>query len=93
MCLIKSGTLSVVINIMQEMLNKFNDFVLKSELNGVWRLFNAEQKEYTWSRKKPFTARRVDYILSTDTIFSNVHDCSIHSMAQSDHRLVLKQTL
>ena len=23
--------------------NKFNDFVLKSELNDVWRLFNAEQ--------------------------------------------------
>ena len=27
--------------------NKFNEFVLKSELNDVWRLFNAEQKEYT----------------------------------------------
>ena len=23
--------------------NKFNDFVLKSELNDAWRLFNAEQ--------------------------------------------------
>ena len=68
--------------------NKFNDFVLKSELNDVWRLFNAEQKEYTWSRKNPFTARRLDYILSTDTILNNIHDCSIHSVAQSDHRLV-----
>ena len=64
--------------------NKFNEFVLKSELNDVWRLFNAEQ----WSRKTPFTARRLDYILSTDTILNNIHDCSIHSVAQSDHRLV-----
>ena len=68
--------------------NKFNDFVLKSEVNDAWRLFNAEQKEYTWSRKNPFTARRLDYILSTDTIFNNIHDCSVHSVAQSDHRLV-----
>ena len=27
-------------------------------------------------------------ILSTDTILNNIHDCSIHSVAQSDHRLV-----
>ena len=47
-----------------------------------------EQKEYTWSRKNPFTARRLDYILSTHTILSNIHDCLIHSVAQSDHRLV-----
>ena len=33
--------------------NKFNEFVLKSELNDAWRLFSAEQKEYTWSRKNP----------------------------------------
>ena len=63
--------------------HKFNDFVLKSELNDVWRLFNAEQKEYTWSRKNPFTARRLDYILSTDTIFNHIHDCSIHSVVRS----------
>ena len=68
--------------------NKFNDFVLKSEVNDAWRLFNAELKEYTWSRKYPFTARRLDYILSTDTIFNNIHYCSVHSVAQSDHRLV-----
>ena len=61
--------------------NKFNAFVLKSELNDIWRLFNAEQNEYTWSRKNPFTARRLDYILSTDTILNNIHDCSVHSMA------------
>ena len=63
--------------------NKFNDFVLKSEQNDVWRLFSAEQKQYTWSRKTPFTARRLDYILSTDTFFNNIYDdCSIHSVAQ-----------
>ena len=38
--------------------------------------------------KRFFTARRLDYILSTDTIFNNIHDCSIHSVTQSDHRLV-----
>ena len=40
--------------------------------------------------KNPFTALRLDYILSTDTIFNNIHDCSIHSVAQSD-RLVKKK--
>ena len=38
--------------------------------------------------KKTFTARRLDYILSTDAILNNIHDCSVHSVAQSDHRLV-----
>ena len=32
--------------------NKFNDFVLKSELNDAWRLFNAEQKECIHGRGK-----------------------------------------
>ena len=35
-------------------MNKFNDFVLKSELNNVWRLFNAEQKGVDMVEEKPF---------------------------------------
>ena len=43
--------------------------------------------------KRFFTARRLDYILSTDTIFNNIHDCSVHSVTQSDHRLVFLKKL
>ena len=34
--------------------------------------------------EKPFYIRGLDYILSTDTILNNIHDCSIHSVPQSD---------
>ena len=68
--------------------NAFNAFITECDLTDVWRLFNTDCKEFTWSRAKPFTARRLDYILSTDNVFSKIMECSIQSVAQSDHRLV-----
>ena len=68
--------------------NAFNTFITQSDLNDVWRLFNSSDKEFTWSRANPFTARRLDYIFSTDSVFDKIMECSIHSVAQSDHRLV-----
>ena len=66
----------------------FNAFIAESELNDVWRMFNTNKKEYTWSRNNPFTARRLDYIFATDSVFDGIENCCIESIAQSDHRTV-----
>ena len=65
----------------------FHDMVLNCELNDVWRLYHPEEKVYTWSRKSPFTARRLDYLFTTDAIFDKSLACDIVSMPLSDHRL------
>ena len=40
---------------------------------------------FTWSRKSPFIARKLDYILEFDELLNKYHDCQMHSVAQSDH--------
>lgn len=72
----------------QREIRALNSFVSQSELNDTWRLFNANMKEYTWSRKHPFIARRLDFVFSSDSVFNRIHECSVHSVPQSDHRLV-----
>ena len=53
-----------------------------------WRICHGQAKEYTWSRKTPFTARRLDYIFVNDDAMNDCSDCEIHSVAQSDHRMI-----
>ena len=67
----------------------FSNFVVQSDLNDIWRLMNPEEKEFTWSKKNPFIARRLDYILINDNILNNTNECAIRSLALSDHRLVV----
>ena len=68
---------------------RLQQFSKQFQLSDVWRLFNGNKKEYTWSKRNPFIARRLDYILVSDNIMNSVQDCVIESMAQSDHRQVI----
>ena len=43
-------------------------------------------KEYTWSKINPFVARRLDYILTSSTVFDKTRECNIISVPVSDHR-------
>ena len=40
---------------------KFNDLLSDCDLYDTWRLFHPEGKEYTWCKRNPFVARRLDY--------------------------------
>ena len=77
----------------EHLVKKFNDFVENCELTDVWRLFNPECKEYSWSRKRlnAFIARRLDYILSTDNVIDDILECNLSSFSSSDHRGVITQ--
>ena len=48
---------------------KFNDLLSDCDLHDTWRLFHPEGKEYTWCKKNPFVARRLDYILTNSMCF------------------------
>jgi len=77
------------------MVEKFNDVLNRCDLQDVWRLFHLDEKEYTWSKRNPFIARRLDYVLSSSNVFDKVINCDIVSVPMSDHRgclLVLKFT-
>ena len=45
------------------------------------------EKQYTWSRPNPFTARRLDYICDTYTL-SKLSTSTIETFAHSDHKMV-----
>ena len=67
----------------------FNEFINNCGLSDVWRLFNGEEKIFTWSRNSPnFIARRLDYILASECAVDNITECNIKTIAQTDHRCV-----
>ena len=75
----------------ENLVKKFNDFVDTCALTDIWRLFNPESKEHSWSRKRINTliARRLDYILSTDNVIDDSLECNMTSFSSSDHRGVI----
>ena len=70
----------------EETVESLNNMINTCDLYDTWRLFNENTKEYTWSRKKDFVARRLDYIFVSNSTLSMVTESTIHSVPFSDHR-------
>lgn len=66
----------------------FQKTLNETSLNDLWRLIHGDIKEFTWSRKSPFIARRLDFICVSDEVLNKCSECEIQSVAQSDHRIV-----
>ena len=66
----------------------FQNFCHVNNLLDAWRLFNNDAKEFTWSRviNGSLIARRLDYILISETVLDFSTECRIISFPQSDHR-------
>ena len=64
----------------------FNSFLSNCDLMDTWRMMNHDSREFSWSRKNPFVARRLDYILSTSSLFDKVVHSHLLSVAATDHR-------
>ena len=69
-----------------ETVRTFNDMMDSTNIFDAWRLFHPEEKEFSWSTKNPFIARRLDYIFVSENIFDMITECSLVSMPFSDHR-------
>ncbi|WP_419615349.1 endonuclease/exonuclease/phosphatase family protein, partial [Thiolapillus sp.] len=66
----------------------FNTLVSDLDLTDSWRTLHRDEKEYTWCRNSPFTARRLDYILVSNTLAAHLTHSEITSIPLSDHRAV-----
>jgi exonuclease III len=66
----------------------FANFVLNCSLNDTFRMFHPDKKVFTWSRQNPFIARRLDYLLVSDSVFNAVNYCDVCVNPHSDHKYV-----
>lgn len=72
----------------EENVLNFNNFIDDMDLTDGWRLSHPDEKQYSWSRKTPFTARRLDYIFFGRSVIPFVEVTEIQSLGFSDHRAV-----
>lgn len=70
------------------LVESFGSLIEECGLNDIWRIFNGDSKEYTWSRQSgnQFIARRLDYVLLNDGAMSEAFETNIFSVPSSDHR-------
>lgn len=67
----------------------FNNWSNNCELGDVWRVCHGEEREYTWSRPNPFTARRLDYIFCNNNILQFINYARHETSFATDHRIVM----
>ena len=68
---------------------KFNTFKSNLLMTDIWRQCNGNRKEFTWSRKNPFIARRLDYIFTSESLLPFCKDSCIRNLGFSDHKAVV----
>ena len=78
-------------NDVQGTLTKFNDVLNDCNLFDTWRLFNPDIKEYTWSKRNPFAAKRFGLYFHRFPrvcvfFLDKTRECNIISVPMSDHR-------
>ena len=49
---------------------------------------HGEQKSVTWSRRNPFIARRLDYILGSEALLQKSKKSEIRTYPNTDHKIV-----
>ena len=70
----------------ENIVKKLNSTLNELHLHDIWRLNNPNKKVYTWCRKNPFIARRLDYIFASTSLLSNCFDTEIKNIGFSDHK-------
>ena len=68
--------------------SQFNSVINELLLIDIWREHNQNVKDFTWSCKSPFIARRLDYIFVSPDLFPFCYSPSIKTIGFSDHRAV-----
>ena len=73
----------------RQLVKMFNNFINSFSLVDTWRLLHDRRKEFTWSRPRPFLARRLDYILLHESLSSSITLSNINYCVHSDHKKVI----
>ena len=58
-----------------------------------WRFLHPDEKEFTWSRSNPPSAKRLDYVLVSETLVCALNDSYIKTIGFTDHRLVVSKLI
>ena len=69
--------------------NVILQYMLDTELTDVWRVRNPEKKIFTWKRNKPYTASRIDLVLSDIAVSHWIKDIYMKEGYKSDHKYLL----
>ena len=67
----------------------FQTFINNFDLCDTWRMLNPKTKDFTWHRKNPFIARRLDYILCNNLSLPQVINVEHTYIPCSDHKAVV----
>ena len=70
-------------------INTFKQFISDNKLYDLWRMYNEENKEYTWRHKSRPIMRRIDYILTNENMFNKSRYSSISTLPLTDHKCVI----
>ena len=69
------------------LVKKINNVTNELQLHDVWRINNPNKKIYTLCRKNPFTARRLDNIFTSTSLFYCCRDAGVKNIGFSDHKI------
>ena len=64
-----------------------NDVMVNQELTDIWRVRNEDKFIYTWMRSTPLVYKRLDYILISSTLQSNILKTEVNPAFASDHAI------
>ena len=67
----------------------FNNFIDNLGLVDTWRIVHPEEKTFTWRNTR--TARRLDYLFTSESMSHFISNSFIKGVGFTDHRLVITQ--
>ena len=73
----------------EKTVESFNYFINNLQLVDIWRKTHGNKKESSWSCIKPFTSRRLDYILVSLNLLQFCIHSELVNIGFSDHKAVL----
>ena len=67
---------------------KIEELMMAYDLIDIWRIHHPDKKSFTWTQKKPFIRRRLDYWLISSATQDDVSKTEIIPAIKSDHSAV-----
>ena len=67
---------------------KIKELMMTYDLIDIWRIHHPEKKSFTWTQKKPFIRRRLDFWLISNAVQDNVSKTDIIPAIKSDHSAI-----
>ena len=68
---------------------RIKKLMMTYDLIDIWRIHHPEKKSFTWTQKKPFIRRRLDFWLISNAVQDNVSKTDIIPAIKSDHSAII----